>query len=190
MPTGFDLDNVLAASGEKALELINLKFGTQYTLDQCDSYYLELLPGMTEEMKAFVRQMFVEPRFFKAVRPMEGSIEGTQRVAEVDEVFYITAREDACYEATLWWLETWRYPVGDIVCTKDKVQACRDLGIQAYVEDDAKWAIRIATELDIPVYLFDYRWNRRVSYPMIVRLPEHWADLIRLLDRMSDDEEG
>lgn len=178
MPTGFDIDNVLAESEARALALAGAEFDRAL---QIASVWSLDYRHEGRDVDKYIRRLFMSEEFFSSLQPLPGAYECVWHIAESDDIYYITGRSGSMKACTEAWLARFGFPEADVICTVSKPAAIERLDLEAYVEDDPAWALDVAT-MGVQVYLFSYPWNRGVMHPSIQDCPRHWEDIKDILE--------
>ncbi len=84
-----DMDEVLADTLGKQLQIYNRHYGTSITADALEG--LELADIVPDEHKEWVLQMLHAPGFFADLEPMEGALETMERLCRDHKVYIASA---------------------------------------------------------------------------------------------------
>ncbi len=186
---GVDLDDVLLDFNTSLAFFHNEKYGTSYTRDEIVSFDL----GHTWNVPpAEVRRRVFE--FFESdthahANPVPGAQVAIAKIAEMHEIFIVTAKSDALAEITnRWLLEHY----GDVfagvhftnqfqgTAVKTKADVCEELGVALFVDDHIGNLHEIA-EKNIATYLFDTPWNRHEATPPHIERVHSWDEVLEKL---------
>lgn len=191
-----DYDATLAATDKLRLEWINREFGTNYTPDgvttwlNADSGYM--LPE--HDAWAWSDNCFMNLDFQAQVQPVEGAVEGIQRLLELGhEAMIVSDRPTSLFEVTRDWLDKNGLDMIRLLFTRHKhsmnvgsdhltkQQAAYLYKLKVVIEDGPHHAELFATKDHIDdVYLLDYPYNRHVmDHPKIARV-DGWNALIEI----------
>lgn len=102
----------------------------------------------------------VEQGLFRYGHVVKGAIEGTTALANLGEVFVVTARPREAYGDTLAWLAFMfdKVPIAGVHFTPAKINAGADLYIDDHVEN-----VQTLLAHGKACVLFDREWNRRAN---------------------------
>ncbi len=174
-----DLDNVLGTTDAKLRQLIREISGL--SLIQADirswDYALALTAkGLADsEARRVVDQAF--DRFHGGecieIEPVEGAVENVLKLRKAGfDIKVVTGRPRTtiCEDLTKRWLERVSLSASWLQMEANKAAVCA--GWSCLVEDNADHAKGVA-KCRIPVYLFDYPWNRHIAGdPLITRVTD------------------
>lgn len=191
---GVDLDQVVTNAFENVVKRFNDRFGTRFTLDDIESYYfLEGVNiGNSEERVVLLRRWYSdEGVVFDDAVPIKDSQEIINRlVLENHDIHFISSREPHLRIRTIKWLRQFGFPASDSnVHLRErqdwdgvsfKVHRASQLGLHLFIDDDS----RVAEQLEIPVILLDYPWNRRVTTTNVHRAAS-WAEIYQFIKRLG-----
>jgi uncharacterized HAD superfamily protein len=186
---GFDLDDVLLDFNGTLLEWHNKKYGTKTLLKDLTVYgYEEIWQSPTEEVVRKVFE-FYNSQEHAAARPMDGAIEGIQKIKKDNRLFIITSKPDTFREIMNAWIQK-NFPntFEEIYFTNQfhgigiqttKIDLCKKLGIEIFIDDALHNAKNIA-ENGIPVLLLDSPWNQATTETPITRV-HSWNEIVQKL---------
>lgn len=170
MKIGIDIDGVI-------IDTINFVSKTLSEYYSCDIKPDELVHG---HVKLSGLDGFFEKNgeyLFCTLDPIENSVGVINELGRVHEIFFISARYQIHYDMTIRWLNQHGFIAKRILFTegKSKIDICRELGIELFIEDSAVNALEIAQN-NILVLLYDAEYNRYVEHEGIVRCGS-WSDI-------------
>jgi 5'(3')-deoxyribonucleotidase len=114
---------------------------------------------------------------------IKGAIEGIEKLKEIFDVYFITARPSEASKSTRDFIFNEFGILGDRVIfsggyyggkTKDEI--CRELGIDLIIEDSEDGSLGYAKN-GINVLLLDKPWNRKVEHEKIIRCM-NWEEIV------------
>lgn len=175
---GLDVDNVLALTSPAILAQINQRWQTSYLESQITVWDVATALSLTPEQAAYLNESFATPAWYAPLEPVPYAQLRIKAFFGKQPVVYITSRPASCAGVTRDWLRQHHFPLGDVVVTSNKVQACLDHQVNLMVEDSLAHATAIAAVSK--VLLLNYPWNQAVLPPRIQRFPS-WAQLPSVL---------
>ena len=204
MRIGVDLDDVMAVCAVPYLR----RFAEEYHVDLPDDREIgwhllrDMDPYVSPDERDRFRIKLYEGTFFSELEMYEDCPAVLERlVAAGHELFFITARAERRRYVTETWLRQKgvldhakavhlkptgefnpEYPRGRYDASGSaeyKTRLAKELGLDAFCEDDVVIAKRLAEE-GVRVFIFDQPWNREVSGDRITRV-NGWSDLAERL---------
>ncbi|MEK6816211.1 MAG: hypothetical protein AABY09_01240 [Nanoarchaeota archaeon] len=189
MKVGIDIDNVLAATHESVVKRLNLQpFGLNLNIGDWKSYYFWEAFGIPKEKAEDMFNQIISDGFLMEIPAMPVGRYVLDRYSF--ERYLITARAVSQTGITMEWLlkNQIKYSAKNLFFVGSgsklereissehlrKAYLARHLGLHCLIEDCGEIALEVA-KLGIPVILFNYPWNERVSHPNIFRVG-HWKD--------------
>ena len=191
---GIDMDDVLMDFGVNLFEFYNSRNGTNFT--QADALHFELTKVWNCDPEKAIQTVadFYKTDLHHNASPLAGAVEFVKKQKNNGhELFVITARPEEHKEATTNWL-TKHFPnlFSDIVFlnhssggatdpkkSKKKSEACRDLGIEIFIDDALHNVNDVATAtVGIKTYLLDKPWNRNGELHSSVKRIFHFDEVI------------
>jgi uncharacterized HAD superfamily protein len=116
-----------------------------------------------------------------AAEPYEGAVEVVRRWHAAGHFIQITShRAEACHEATARWLERIELPHDELWCSYDKIERCRELGIEVLI-DDSPINLQRALDHGITAATILHPWNAEVCETEEVIAADDWPALERAL---------
>lgn len=190
-----DVDQVLAMSFDRVVDLMNAEFETSISPVQVNTWDIaQFWTGFCNADRATVAEAFDDffhdeevLRTAAVCLPMVGVM---RRLAgwssDPNGPTVITSRPAHLNELTKQWLNQYGLPFNKVVHTHEKAEYCREHKIR-YLIDDAPHHALSCHRVGVGVFLIDYPWNRdveatgangiwRITNP--VQIPDLlWADL-------------
>lgn len=152
-----DIDDVLADTWESLVRFLNEYWKTNFSSGEIARYgYVQdfpvwkAFPGFYEAME----NLRADPKFNLGLKPLEGAVEGLNRLAEVASLtFYLTARPVAIQKETEAWLRHYRFPDAPAISRPMEVsfeqggwwkeRILRESGVTFMIEDGIQLAQRM-----------------------------------------------
>lgn len=174
MRIGVDIDGTLTDSGV-FIEKLNQIFNQAKTLSDWHVYELDRVYGVArKDVEDFFRN---SPQVYQNINPRKEALELLQWAQKMQaRIYYVSARDRDLVLITKKWLAENGFPPGEVFClqSQDKIPVFRQLGVDVVLEDCGEIAEKVAAELNIPVILVDYPYNRLVRHSLIYRIKEFW----------------
>jgi hypothetical protein len=194
---GIDLDDVIAVCAVPYLRQFAERFGVELPREDEIGWHLLEQSGVDPEQRDRFRVELYDGTFFgdlDVYRDCPAILE--RLVAAGHELYFVTARAERRRVVTETWLRekglirhakaVHLRPHGDFVPTvrgrydasgsaKYKLGVARDLGLDAFCEDDTTIA-KVLAENGVRVFLFDQPWNRGLEHECIDRVAG-WSEL-------------
>ncbi|MFA6340771.1 MAG: hypothetical protein WCX27_00820 [Candidatus Paceibacterota bacterium] len=189
---GFDLDCVLLDFHDALMAYHNRVYCDSFKME-CPVNFAELqaLWGGDAAKAENETVDFYESKEHMNARPIQGAIEGIEKLKKGNTLYVVTVRPDVSKEKTLAWIDknfpdtfsgvyfTNEFHGGGIVSTKARVS--KELGIEVFVDDSLERAREIS-EAGIPVLLLDTPWNHEKVSGLITRV-NSWAEIMEKLTK-------
>ena len=158
---------------------VDLPYETQYTW---------AIDGLEPaQLKACVKETH-RAEHVLAAEPYPGAVETIQRWHEQGHFIHITShRQSGCQEATAAWLNKIGLPFDELYCSYDKVERCREIGIDVLI-DDSPVNIMRALDAGIAVATISHPWNADVCEEEDVICGGDWPELARRLQPLLDGD--
>ena len=191
MIIGVDIDGVLANLIVPFLKFHNRKYKTSDIPANHISNDLTIIWKCSkEEAHRRVFEFYMSSDFEK-IKPVEGAVEGINRLGKKHKLHAITARPPIMQRKTDLWINQYFHKKFEIIhhtnlfslegAKKNKSQVCQELGIKTIIEDDLNYALDCAN-LDINVYLLDSPWNKTKKLPKNIIRVFGWRDITKKFD--------
>lgn len=174
MAIAFDYDDILANFFPAFLQFYNIKYKSNYTIEDIHSYDLWKVFDRTKEEVIKDVYEFYETDEFQNLSPIEGAIESINSLNGDHKKYIITARPIEIKDKTLSWLDSHlpgcfndvlfsnRFSKNGIKQKKSKL--CDYVGAYIMIEDALHHAYDCASD-DRRVLLLDRPWNRNGATP-------------------------
>ena len=187
MKIGIDLDGVTVNIMDQILAFYKYRTGKSISKEEIHTPHLDDLFGCSKEEKIKIVQEFYESKYFDASLPCPGAIETLSKLKKDNDLYVITSRWGIGKEKTPNWIEkNLKGLISNIFFTSEhyegglkKEEVCKKYLINLHLEDDPNVALKCA-KLDIPIFLFDYSWNRGLSHKKITRVSS-WPEVLEKL---------
>jgi 5'(3')-deoxyribonucleotidase len=186
-----DWDDVVVHFMQAMFDFHNARYGTSVTFDEITTFDLEKLFGCDEEEKLRRVLEFYLSEEHARLPAVEGAVSGLERLAEVYDVYMITARPSiarACTEAlieryvprlfTSIFFTDYHYTL-DPAKRMSKANICDELEVVALIDDGFHNAVEVARS-DRKVLMPHRPWNRGKEYPNVIRV-QSWDEIINHL---------
>lgn len=114
-----DLDDTIAATGERFCRRVEREHGTSLSLDQLparDEIETATLPGTETPLLAAIADAVTDSSFLAALDPLPGAIDALGELAERARIEVVTRRPSSCRSDTLAWLERHGVPFDELAC--------------------------------------------------------------------------
>lgn len=187
MRIGFDVDGVLAASGQAMIDVFERVLGRSIRYDEIHCFDLARALGASEEEIHRAFGLMDREGAWELVPPVDGAVALARwLVDEGHVVSVVTSRPDHLQDPTRRWFARNGFPELPLhfAADGDKAGLLRRhrLDLQVFVEDHADFARPIA-RAGTRVLLVDRPWNRREALgPGMTRC----ADLARVRRHLED----
>lgn len=183
---GFDLDGVIAATGDTFLRLACENFGhCSYSLDDIKDFEVEDCLGIPKDHVEQLFYIIMKDSLNTGLQPMPGAVEVISNLASQSTVTIITARPLTNPVAD--WLDHF-FP--DETCNNikliatgdhnDKIRYIREHDLLYFVDDRVETCLQLA-ETDITPIVYNQPWNiGRHTLPNV----SNWQDISNLLEEL------
>ena len=178
-PIGVDIDNVIAATDKKIRQLIKEYFGIDSTQSDITNWHYSLSLPMTPQDEQFIFDQFHDQACLD-VRVLPGARQSLNELARLFQIYLITNRPPTSKAITRSWLHKKRLPYDQVFFLQDKSILAHQLYF--VVEDRLETALSFIN-LGVPVFLFDYPWNRAPEQPNLHRV-NSWSAVLSNLSRL------
>lgn len=174
---GVDLDHTLFLQVNHLVAYVQKHIDPTFSYEQWHKWdLLEHFPKKRQELIQFFKTYYSSS---DNMRLMDGAKEFL-RLFSPNNVYYITARSSWLfkdpYQETLALLKENKLPLGTLLLqrnpatneNKGKDELAQDKKLQLFIEDNPENALKISKYC--PVLLIDYRFNRQINKPNILRI--------------------
>lgn len=187
------MDGVVADFLESFLKFHNGEYGTRLSKADFKRFWLSDVIGITFEEEMNRIHKFYKTHHFQDIRPVEGAVEGIDKLSKSHSLIVISARQDYVIEPTKDWLER-HFPnkfsnvyftnhVAEKEKRRRKSDVCDRLGIDVMVEDSIEYAAECATN-GRKVILPDRPWNQTSQLPSGVTRAYSWSGIIEAVEEI------
>lgn len=180
-----DLDELMYPFLENLIVFVNERRGTHFVKDDFFTYDFEQVWGGTSaEAVTTVNDYFTS--LGRDPEPIEGSVDAVARLAEMFELYVVTARHDALEEMTFEWLSL-HFPdlfAGIHLCNLygtnpvAKALVCEEVDVVALVDDSLFNVTDVARRGRRGVLFGQFAWNAAEHLPEGVTRALDWDDVI------------
>ncbi len=183
---GFDLDGVIAATGETFLRLACENFGhCSYSLDDIKDFEVEDCLGIPKDHVEQLFHIIMKDSLNTGLQPMPGAVEVISTLANQSTVTIITARpltnpvadwldhffpDDTCKNIQL-------VATGD---HNDKTRYIKEHNLRFFIDDRVETCLQLA-ETDITPIVYNQPWNiGKHTLPNV----SNWQEISNLLEEL------
>jgi uncharacterized HAD superfamily protein len=193
MKIGIDLDDTVWKFHEPFFEFYNEKFGTNYKIEEYNSYNLEIFLGINRKETFKLFDEYESLKKYQYLPLLKNVKEGLKVVYKnFDEVHYITARP-IFHEKLV------KKRLSNIIKEEpklffqldenrkkifDKSDYCLEKGINIMI-DDGYHNLENCSKKGIYSILLDYAWNRNKSLNRNIVRVKNWKEIIEKLERLK-----
>ena len=185
---GIDMDDVLIRFLDGFLSFHNTKYDSNFNPNDFDTFDFWKTLGCTHDESVRRVHDFFESEEFANLDPVPGAVDAVNSLAELYDLYIITARPDSLSDKTHSWIE--RHFAGcfkGIFFTngfeaeekrRKKSEFCAKVGAEVMIDDSANHA-RDCSAACSKVLLFNKPWNiRREDMPEAVSRVRNWNDIL------------
>ncbi len=178
MRIAIDIDSTLHHYWDQFAATVQLRFGVVLPYEHQTSWRITQLTP--EQAQACVSETHGDELIAAAV-PYEGAVEAVNRWYDAGHFIHVTThRPPGSYAATARWLETIGLSHHELYCSFDKLQRCREIGIDILI-DDSPVNLLGAVEAGIAGATIVHPWNAQVVAAHELIAASDWPELERLL---------
>ncbi len=177
-PIGVDIDNVLAATDPLIRQLIQQFYGISAPQSAITTWRYSASLPITPENEDFIFTWF-HAQAYPRLRLLKGARQSLAVLSLSYKIYLITSRPQTLEAGTIQWLRRKRIPYDQLFFLPDKTILAPRLAF--VLEDNLDTSLAIAA-LGVPVYLFDYPWNRHPPTANIFRVTS-WRDFMQKLSK-------
>ena len=193
-PIYIDMDDVLCATAQHFLIILEREFGKKIFFEQLTDFDVGQACALTDDEREQLYRIVHHADELLSIPPIDGAVNVIGEWAEVGyEIAIVTGRPPDTYEPSIEWLR--RYQVRhDSFLIVDKygrfaADGTKSISLDALtercfswaVEDSPTMAIYLASQMKIPVALLDRPWNRNCLKHDLVARHNHWHDIAHAL---------
>lgn len=164
-----DVDDVLAATSESFLVLVEEMFGKRLRVEDIQHFDLARSFGLDAEDHERLMDAVHEPEVLEGMRPVAGASEVLGAWSDAGyQIAIMTGRPPDCLDLTRRWLRRHRLNHGSVDCVDKygrfeggiELDALRGMRFNLAVEDSPEMAGFLARHVSRTVALMDRPWNR------------------------------
>ena len=165
----------------------NQKHGTNLSIDDLKSYYVEEVTCETQEQMLAKIEAYLSTVHYTEGKPIEGSVEAIERLSRKYELVVVTSRDSFYRGSTEKFIEehypglfsglqyTHQVETPDIMVSKSEI--CKEISAVAIIDDHLK-NITECAEHGIEGILFgNYAWNQTKQLPAGVTRLLNWQEV-------------
>ena len=180
MRIAIDIDSTLHHYWDEFAGAVKRRFGVALPYQEQQTWQITRL--REEQLRAAIADTHSDAAIARA-RPYPHAIEIVNRWHATGHFIHITShRAESCRSATERWLDTIGLKYDELYCSYDKVERCREIGIDVLI-DDSPSNISRALEAGMIVATIVHPWNRDVCEEEDVVCAEDWPGLADALQR-------
>ncbi len=184
---GVDIDEVVCSFVKPFLNFCEEKLQRKIPYESVSDFLFEDSLKISPKEILFLMEEFPKTKYFNEMQIVEGAVESLKKLAEENEIYFITARPDDIKEQTKIFLRSHFssfpfsiYFAGDSFGgKKNKFEICKELGVSILIEDRRRTALECATN-GIKVFLMDKPWNQSCEHQDIIRVTK-WREILENL---------
>lgn len=178
MKIAVDIDSTLHPYWDILSAVARRRFGVELPYEEQLTWGItRLRPG---QLAACVADTHREEQVL-AAEPYPGAVDTLSRWhADGHSILIVSHRTPEAQTATELWLQRIGVPFDELNCSTDKLERCRELGVELLV-DDSPINLQRALDLDIRVATILHPWNRDICQEEEVVCAEDWPELERRL---------
>jgi uncharacterized HAD superfamily protein len=187
----FDIDGIVLDTPRAMWNVITNHLGIPWSMDAWTTYEVDKMFGVPKDS---LRPVYEEVLYRHDLPMLPGAAEGLRRVAERQELIFITARRPQFIEPAKISIATGLSDVefrviGSSNSTEDrddnKLEIMKEMSINIFVEDNPNYW-DLYTEAGIEIWTLDWPWTRgparnRQGTPRDLRLMSDWGLLSHIL---------
>ena len=171
-----DIDDVLSNTTPRMLDEVNRLLGSDYKIEDMDSYYLwENFPISKED----VYSIAVSESLVASLEPLPNSIEGVSRLKKSGfQIWLVTARPENLRAITINWLNIYRIQFDKLVMGLVGSEKTNNIPkhIELAIEDRYDTALAFS-KISNKVYMLIRPWNKDKQLPDNVKGICSWDEI-------------
>ncbi len=187
-----DIDEVLFPMAPTFLAFHNTMYGSEFTVDQMQSYYIEEMTGETWQQVEAKIDAYLETEHYKQGQPVVGSVEAIKQLREKYKLVLITSRHFSYRGTTESFIEEhftglfddlrYTHLPEDPELVKPKHIICKELGSIALIDDSVSNVFEAAQNGITGILFGDYAWNKSGVLPAGVIRCKDWPAVVEYFD--------
>lgn len=203
LPIYVDLDDVIADSTSRFVEIVRREFGREVGIEDVTSFDLGVSFGLSSAEYAAFFQAIHEPDVLTGFDPIDGATDVLRKWSDSGyAISIVTGRPAYTIEASVTWLGKHGVPYDTFLVVdkynREKEDAGSALSMAELaemtfcfaVEDSVPMARHLSEHMALTVALFDRPWNRKLpANPRIGRC-RTWREIARRFDAVNGDVAG
>lgn len=194
MKIAIDIDDVTADMVTALTKYNNEVYGTKLTLADHNDYDLAKVWQCPADIAVERVYTFYRSERMNDLQPIEGAIEGINKLSEKYTIQFITSRPSFLQEKSMKWLAKYfpgknlpiiftnQYSKGENTKTK-KSTVCKELNIRYIIEDAPPYALDCAQN-EITVLLFKRPWNVSLTDDKHIIKVSNWSEIVQNLQNV------
>lgn len=193
MRIAIDMDEVITEFLEMYLKFHRKTFNETWKKSQFFSYNYWEVFGNKKEIDVARHNQFYKSDYFDRIKPIEGAIDGINKLAKTNQIYFITARPKLWKKKTEKWLKKYfknlNYKIIYLALVHFDGQAgkgeiCKKFNIDIILEDRIEYALDCAKE-DISVIFFDKPWNQNFNNHDGIIKVKNWPEALSQIEVLS-----
>lgn len=174
MKIGVDIDGVIVDTIRLCSKEFSKHFGYDITCEDITCRFEQIEGG-----QEFINQNL--EYLFCSLPPYEDAVEALNYLHKEHEIYFVSSRRDFTYDKTIDWFEKHGILPRKLYLTggKPKVQCCKELGIEVFIEDSTAYASDII-ESGIPVIIFKTEYNQALKNDMFIYC-DNWKEIVNTI---------
>lgn len=174
MRIAIDIDSTLHHYWDALADAAKRRFGVDLPYEQQSTWDIALLKP--RQLEACIAETHSD-RQIAAAEPYEGAVEAIRRWHEAGHFIHITShRRRDSHEVTARWLAEIGLPYDELYCSDDKIERCREIGIDLLI-DDSPVNLERAIDAGIAAATISHPWNRDLCETEDVVCADSWPAL-------------
>ena len=179
MRIAIDIDSTLHDYWPLLSAAAKRRFGIELPYDRQFTWAISRL--REEQLRVCVQDTHSDAAI-AAAEPYPNAVETVNRWRRAGHFIHVTShRADRCHQATKTWLDRIGLEYDELYCSYDKVERCREIGIDVLI-DDSPENLRRAIDAGITAATLLHPWNRELCETDDVICGEDWPELARRLE--------
>lgn len=189
------MDEVLTEFVKNFIVFHNQNYGTNLNFEDIKKYFFCDILGISFEEDIKRQYKFFETDLFKRIQPVNGAINGVNKLNNNFEMIIITARPNEIKDKTVKWIEGYFPDIfSQIIFTnkhslnndlkREKHDICLETGVNLIIEDSLATAEKCASK-GINVLLLDKPWNQAENLPEGIKRVYSWNEIVREVESIK-----
>ena len=196
-----DIDEVLFPYLSGYVKYYNRVHGTELAVTDFHSYNFTQVHGGTVEYISDLVYAFHDEPEFAEIEPITGALEAVDRLQQIGELHFVTARQEVIAGKTHDWIKKhfgiekdrihlgnhWSKDTDVVTLKRTKSEMCRAIGAEVLIDDAPSYATECA-EAGMKVFLFDldgeYKWNKPTPIHENITRVHSWPETVRRIEEI------